>query len=201
MIEYGFLLYYNVYPRVSDWNNSPFIDKLWEDLSQKLEELGLCGGGAINNLFVSGIGNNECTDEMREFVGSWLRAYPGVTDVAIGPLVDSNFSPEFSHDEEGYFILSLKYSDGADLTWWKPNDRGYTKYIEDAGIYPPQLVEGNPRYYDNGVTTLAIPAPVVSVLRKTVVRANADTWKNFEQYMSKHIQQVVKGSDEEGKNL
>ena len=59
-----------------------------------------------------------------------------------------------------YYILSLKGSEGMRcqvLLWWRPLNRGYTLFLEDAGRYKQSAVLCAPHYYNNGDTTLAIP--------------------------------------------
>ena len=43
----------------------------------------------------------------------------------------------------GFYICSLKWSTFGDnvLTWWRPDARGYTSYLEDAGVFTADEVE------------------------------------------------------------
>ena len=69
--------------------------------------------------------------------------------------------------EEGFYILSTKYSEGNYLTWWCPNNAGYTTRLDDAGVYTAEEVKAYPGYYNNGEDTEAI---LVSEVHKHVVR-------------------------------
>ncbi len=78
-----------------------------------------------------------------------------------------------------YRILSLAHSPwGNYAVWWGPNDCGYTSELNTAGVYSHEQVNSNISYYDNGITTRAIPAddlhPVHVVdwnkLQKTVLK-------------------------------
>lgn len=43
--------------------------------------------------------------------------------------------------EREYFILSLKHSIlGHPLMWWGPSGAGYTRYVDEAGVYPESKV-------------------------------------------------------------
>lgn len=68
-----------------------------------------------------------------------------------------------------YYILSVKWSNGDNLVWWRPDDKGYTSFLEDAGIYTQDQVLGNLEHYNNGHSTLAIPVIHADVHRKTIV--------------------------------
>lgn len=63
-------------------------------------------------------------------------------------------------EEPEYYILSLKYSRGAHcvvLLWWRPDNNGYTMFLEAAGRYKESEVLKSPSYYNDGEDTLAIP--------------------------------------------
>lgn len=61
-----------------------------------------------------------------------------------------------------FFILSLSHSEGqSTCVWWKSGAKGYTESLESAGIFSWDTVKGNPAYYDNGVSTRAIPVDEV----------------------------------------
>jgi hypothetical protein len=66
---------------------------------------------------------------------------------------------ECSCDE--FFILALDRCQGDDfLCWWRPNNSGYTYFLEAAGRYSREMVEKKASYYNNG-ETLAIPVKEV----------------------------------------
>ena len=57
-----------------------------------------------------------------------------------------------------YMILSLRWSEGLKkLNWWAPDNSGYCYDIDKAGRYTAEQVAANPGYYDNDVTTRAVP--------------------------------------------
>lgn len=56
-----------------------------------------------------------------------------------------------------YIIISLKYGTGEEPIFWKANDCGYTTSPFNAGIYSEEQVKGNPDYYNNGYSAVAIP--------------------------------------------
>ena len=68
-----------------------------------------------------------------------------------------------------YFILALDRSTGQDLlVWWKPNDTGYTIFLEEAGRYTHRQVTEKADYYNNG-EALAIPVHEVKAHAKMAV--------------------------------
>jgi hypothetical protein len=57
-----------------------------------------------------------------------------------------------------FLVLSIKNSKPGDKSlWWRANSSGYTFDINEAGAYTRKQVEENPRYYNNGIDTKAIP--------------------------------------------
>lgn len=87
-----------------------------------------------------------------------------------------------------FYILSLKWTRGGDLlTWWAPNNSGYTTVLELAGRYPRELVEAKRGYYDNGESTIAIPCVDVEAEAQRVVMDHALrrlTGRRFERIMT-----------------
>ncbi len=69
-----------------------------------------------------------------------------------------------------YFILSLKWSKGDTLVWWRPNSAGYTTCLEAAGLYCRKGIDEKSWYYNNGESTLAVPEDVVKGRAVQVVR-------------------------------
>lgn len=64
---------------------------------------------------------------------------------------------------DDYYILSIKHSAATDdyITFWRPNDAGYTCYLPAAGKYSREQVEESPGYYSNSRTTVAVPCHIV----------------------------------------
>lgn len=87
-----------------------------------------------------------------------------------------------------FYILSLKWTRGGDLlTWWAPNNSGYTSVIELAGRYSRADVEAKQGYYNNGDSTLAIPCAEVDAVAQRVVMDHALhklTRRNFVRIMT-----------------
>ena len=56
-----------------------------------------------------------------------------------------------------YYILSIKYTEGYVLTWWRADNSGYTIWLPSAGKYSEDLVKEKADYYNNGKDTIAVP--------------------------------------------
>lgn len=59
---------------------------------------------------------------------------------------------------EGFYLAC--YKDGRSrgvMTWWRPDDAGYTPYLEQAGVYTAEQIAADQSYYDNAHT---VPVPV-----------------------------------------
>lgn len=70
-----------------------------------------------------------------------------------------------------FYILSLKWSrnNEGNLTWWRPNARGYTWSLDDAGRY----LEADAKRHDDHETAVAIPCEVAERLCRRVVPREA----------------------------
>jgi len=68
-----------------------------------------------------------------------------------------------------YHILSLKETNGDNIVWWGPNNRGYTSSLGDAGLYTQDQVMENLEYYNNHVDTIAVPVVFAENHHKRVV--------------------------------
>lgn len=68
------------------------------------------------------------------------------------------------------YILSLKHSpkDGA-AVWFRPESKGYTSDLSQAGIYTDAKVKRNPTCFNNGTTTKAIPVDEARRLSRVTV--------------------------------
>lgn len=75
--------------------------------------------------------------------------------------------------EQTFYILSLKHSPvhGRAL-WWRPSATGYTTDISQAGLYSQTEIDGDPRYFNNAVSTLAIERSKVEALAHLSVDYN-----------------------------
>jgi hypothetical protein len=56
-----------------------------------------------------------------------------------------------------YIIISLSHGTGKKPCFWKANDAGYTNYPFNAGIYTEEQVKARPDYYNDGLSSVAIP--------------------------------------------
>jgi hypothetical protein len=59
-----------------------------------------------------------------------------------------------------YYLISLKWSEPPVVTFWGPDDKGYTRNLDKAGVYTRATLEAHPSYYQNGVQTIAVPIEV-----------------------------------------
>jgi hypothetical protein len=48
-----------------------------------------------------------------------------------------------------FYIISYKHSSGGKMTFWGPNNCGYTTNLKQAGIYTEKEVRSNLKYYNN----------------------------------------------------
>lgn len=74
--------------------------------------------------------------------------------------------------EQEYYIVSLKYPSHP-MTFWGPNNNGYTWWLEHAGRYTHSQVMGELSYYNDGVNTMAVPCEVIDEQKRTVVPDHA----------------------------
>lgn len=56
-----------------------------------------------------------------------------------------------------YIIVSLKHGSADRPVFWRANDAGYTTSPFAVGIYTEEQVKGDPQYYNNGFSTVAVP--------------------------------------------
>ena len=69
-----------------------------------------------------------------------------------------------------YYILSFNGPVGNDTLWWRPEGKGYTMNIDEAGKWNEDDVKAHQGLYNNGEGTRAIPCKVVDALvRKHVL--------------------------------
>lgn len=91
-----------------------------------------------------------------------------------------------SNDDQ-FYILSLPWTREDTLTWWSPNNSGYTSILEHAGRYSREQVTARPDYYNNGESTIAVPCSDVDAVAKRVVFGDflgKLTGKRFKRVMS-----------------
>lgn len=77
-----------------------------------------------------------------------------------------------------YLILDLREIHRRDeYVFWRPNNAGYTSNVGAAGRYTRQQVRDKSSYYDNKVSTLAIPEVAVLKLVTGIVITSAEALK------------------------
>lgn len=64
-----------------------------------------------------------------------------------------------------FYILSLKWSQGDMLTWWRPNSSGYTWFLHEAGVYSE--VEARARSWER--EAIAVPVAQANALAVQVI--------------------------------
>lgn len=74
---------------------------------------------------------------------------------------------------DDFFIMSIKWTRGERVTWWRPDNAGYTDDLMQAGRYPRAEVEKASSYYDNKWSTLAIPCEAALKASRTRVHVDA----------------------------
>jgi hypothetical protein len=72
-----------------------------------------------------------------------------------------------------FYILSLKWTRGDVLMWWRPKNSGYTVFLESAGKYTAEQVAADPAYYNDGVDTAAVPAATVDAASGRLIGGHA----------------------------
>ena len=80
-----------------------------------------------------------------------------------------------------FYILSLTRMKGDTLTWWGPNNSGYTPVLDNAGKYDGEDIFKRPEYYDNKKETAAIPCEWVDEFAIKVV--SSDNMTKFLKYI------------------
>lgn len=68
-----------------------------------------------------------------------------------------------------YHILCLKEIANDNLVWWRSENKGYTSFLDEAGLYTEEQILNNLNYYNNNIDTVAIPVLYVDIYRKTIV--------------------------------
>lgn len=72
-----------------------------------------------------------------------------------------------------YYILAKDRGYiGNQLIFWGPNNSGYTANLNRAGVYTQEQIDANPKYYNNGKETKAVPVDIVDSLSYPSVDAN-----------------------------
>jgi hypothetical protein len=64
-----------------------------------------------------------------------------------------------------FYILSLKWSRGDMLTWYRANAQGYTMFLDDAGVYS----EEEARRHTYGRETIAVPVDAAKGVARLAV--------------------------------
>lgn len=111
-----------------------------------------------------------------------------------------------SENEEMFYIISIKWTVGEQLCFWRPNAQGYTNSLDEAGKYPKSKVYANERYYNNGYGSLAVPCETIheKFRKRHIVIWNSDEMailqKPFKQEVKEQeipLQLFTKGGDNE----
>jgi hypothetical protein len=65
--------------------------------------------------------------------------------------------------ESAFYVISVKHSHKRDryITFWRPDDRGYTFRLSTAGKYDRDRVMAHLGYYNSGCSNIAVPVEVV----------------------------------------
>lgn len=72
-----------------------------------------------------------------------------------------------------FLILSLKWTTGDVMVWYRPECKGYTSQIELAGRFSAEEISSSPAYYDNRDSTMAVPLSA-AIENSTAVVLNLD---------------------------
>lgn len=73
-------------------------------------------------------------------------------------------------EAKGFYVMSLKWTSGENITWWGPDNAGYVTDLARAGVYTAEQIAAHPDYYDSGRRddgTLAIPVKAAERFVKT----------------------------------
>lgn len=68
-----------------------------------------------------------------------------------------------------YYILSLKWSHNEFCLWWRPDNKGYTGNLDEAGRY--EAAEALTEYHNDGKDALAVPCALAEKYVARIVDA------------------------------
>lgn len=85
--------------------------------------------------------------------------------------------------DKEYYVISLKWSTGDNVCFWRPNSSGYTEYPDEAGIYTEAQIEQHQDYYNDGEDTLAVEKSQLKELftSHTIVKWNSTSIKSLKE--------------------
>jgi Rha family phage regulatory protein len=78
--------------------------------------------------------------------------------------------PPEDEGEDLFYIMSLNADKKSPfVTWWKPDDRGYTHYLNQAGKYTAEQIESAQSYYNNRKYDVPIPCDAAEDVGEVIV--------------------------------
>lgn len=84
--------------------------------------------------------------------------------------------PEALPTEDQFYIVSVKHTMRRDryITFWRPSDAGYAYPLSWAGRYHRAGVLARTGYYNDGISTVAVPCSVVDPLGVDPIKGTVD---------------------------
>ena len=149
--------------------------------------------GAISALL--GFESYPGVDALLRSITDLITANPPTGDAAGKDLVDAA--------RDGFYLACFK--DGRSrgvMTWWGPDNAGYTPYLEQAGVYTAEQIAADPSYYDSAHT---VPVPVSFIDGRDSRQVDGGLSKNGEIFWSAKnlraaIASLTKTADGENKS-
>ena len=75
-----------------------------------------------------------------------------------------------------YIIVSVTHNNRHDkyILLWRPDDKGYTFLVHNAGRYDKERVMSHLDYYNSGSSNLAVPASLIELMAVRVRKGYFD---------------------------